>query len=214
MRAAGILLFCVFSSFLSTVTSLRCEQCVGIGSDCEETGAKEVECKEPEDYCSIIVFNSTITHPPSNIVIKECSTRELCLDGLTSTTTVDGRFEIARGHCCQTDLCNSELLSLEDYYALKPNGLKCPGCYKLEEDDCEANQTVNCVGEEDQCLTLSSTTISLAFRSKSTFHGCTAEKSCSYPVGPSLVAGGILLYNVTRLECRNATSPVVLSDDH
>ncbi|XP_070621083.1 phospholipase A2 inhibitor NAI-like [Erythrolamprus reginae] len=205
MRAAGILVLCVFSSILSTVTSLKCQECVGIRTGCEEWSVKEVECNE---FCSTTVFNSTINSPlVSHFITKGCSKAEDCFDGLASTTTVHGRFEIARRNCCQTDVCNEGPLLLEDYETLKPNGLQCPGCFALGDDYCEANQTVSCIGEEDQCLTLSGVTLAFNFMEKYTYQGCTTKGSCSHPAGPSLETSGIIVYSVTKLECRNATSP-------
>ncbi|XP_070621084.1 phospholipase A2 inhibitor NAI-like [Erythrolamprus reginae] len=209
MRAAGILVLCVFSYILSTGASLKCKECVGLRNECEKWSVKEVECKEKETFCSTTVFNSTINSPlVSHFITKGCSKAEDCFDGLASTTTVDGRFKIVRRNCCQTDVCNEGSLLLENYETLKPNGLQCPGCFALGDDYCEANQTVNCVGEEDQCLTLNGSTRALNYIEKYTYEGCTTNDSCSHPVGPSLEAGGILMYSVTtKLECRNATSP-------
>ncbi|XP_032084523.1 phospholipase A2 inhibitor and Ly6/PLAUR domain-containing protein-like [Thamnophis elegans] len=169
MRAAGILVLCLFSSILSTAKS------------------------------------------PVSSIIKECATREACLDGLYSTTTVDGRFNIARGNCCQTDLSNAEPLPLENYEDFQPNGLECPGCFALDEDSCEANQTVACVGEQDQCLTITHTKVaefsSLGSLSvKATLQECTTKSSCSVRQGYSKMAGGLIHLNVTILECRNASS--------
>ncbi|XP_032083121.1 phospholipase A2 inhibitor and Ly6/PLAUR domain-containing protein-like isoform X2 [Thamnophis elegans] len=97
---------------------------------------------------------------PMSLTVKECVTRENCFEGLFSSTTVDSRFEIARGNCCQTDLCNAEVLPLENYEDFQPNGLLCPGCFALDEDSCEANQSVACVGEQDLCFTIACTTVS------------------------------------------------------
>ncbi|XP_070621089.1 phospholipase A2 inhibitor NAI-like [Erythrolamprus reginae] len=206
-KTAGILVLFVFSSILSTVTSLKCQACIALGSECEEEAVNVVECKENEEFCSTAVVNSTITNPSVNLIVKGCSTPENCLDDLWSITTVDGRFEITRGNCCQTDVCNGEPLLLEHHDTLKPNGLKCPGCYALDEDSCEANQTVNCVGEEDQCFNISYTRLAFGnFTEKSTYQGCTTKKSCFFPVGFSGTADGQIQVNITTLECRNASS--------
>ncbi|XP_070621093.1 phospholipase A2 inhibitor NAI-like [Erythrolamprus reginae] len=206
MRAAGILVLCVFSSILSTVTSLKCLSCVAVGTECGEE--KEVECKENEEVCSIIAVNTTITNASVSLIIKECLKPDDCIDGLFSSTTVDGRFEVARVTCCKTDACNVGSLLLEAHETLKPNGLKCPGCFALDEDHCEANQPVNCVGEEDQCLTITTSTQAFGnFTEKSTYQGCTIKKSCSYPLGYSEVANGLINFNVTTLECKDASPP-------
>ncbi|XP_032083120.1 phospholipase A2 inhibitor and Ly6/PLAUR domain-containing protein-like isoform X1 [Thamnophis elegans] len=160
MRAAGILVLCLFSSILSTVTSLKCQTCVALGTECEEENVKVVECKEDEEFCSTTVVNCTLFEIPMSLTVKECVTRENCFEGLFSSTTVDSRFEIARGNCCQTDLCNAEVLPLENYEDFQPNGLLCPGCFALDEDSCEANQSVACVGEQDLCFTIACTTVS------------------------------------------------------
>ncbi|XP_070621091.1 phospholipase A2 inhibitor NAI-like [Erythrolamprus reginae] len=206
MKTAGILVLCVFSSILSTVTSLKCRSCVAFGTECgEET---EVECKENEEFCSTAVLNSTITNASMSLIIKECSKPENCFDGLFSTTTIEGRFEVIRVTCCKTDACNVGSLLLEDHETLKPNGLQCLGCVALDKDHCEADQLVNCVGEEDQCLTLTSTTQAFGnFTEKSTYQACAIKKSCSYPLGHTEVANGLINFNVTILECKDASPP-------
>ncbi|XP_032083117.1 phospholipase A2 inhibitor and Ly6/PLAUR domain-containing protein-like [Thamnophis elegans] len=210
MRAAGILVLCLFSSILSTVTSLKCQQCVALGTECEEDNVKVVECKEDKEFCSTIVVNSTLFEAPVSLIVKECATREECFEDLFSTTTVDDRFEIARGNCCQTDLCNAEVLPLENYEDFQPNGLQCPACFELDEDSCEANQSVACVGQEDRCLNITYTIVAEFFSNfteKSTYQGCTTKNSCSFPLGASEMAHGLIQFNTTTLECRNAASP-------
>uniref|UniRef100_A0A8C5RLR7 UPAR/Ly6 domain-containing protein n=1 Tax=Laticauda laticaudata TaxID=8630 RepID=A0A8C5RLR7_LATLA len=208
MRAAGILpVFCLFCSILSTVTSLKCQTCVALGKECEGEAVKVVECKEDEEFCSTVVANTTIINTAMSLIVKECSTRENCFEGLFSTTTVDGRFEVARANCCDTDVCNAEPLLLEKYEEFQPNGLQCPGCFALDEDHCKANQSVVCVGKEDRCLTITSTTEAFVnFTEKSTYQGCTTQNSCSFPLGFSETAGGLIQFNITTLECRNASS--------
>ncbi|XP_058051017.1 phospholipase A2 inhibitor and Ly6/PLAUR domain-containing protein-like [Ahaetulla prasina] len=208
MRAAGILVFCLFSSILSTVTSLKCQKCFAFGTVCEGGAVKVAECKEDEEFCSTIAVNTTMSTISVNFIVKECSKREDCFIGVYSTTTVDGRFEIARANCCQTDVCNAEPFLLENYDELQPNGLHCPGCFALDEDSCEANQSVNCVGDEDQCLTLSNTITAFGnFTEKSSYQGCTTKNSCSFPLGFSEMADGQIQFNTTVVECRNASSP-------
>ncbi|XP_058051021.1 phospholipase A2 inhibitor NAI-like [Ahaetulla prasina] len=207
MRAAGIFVFCLFSSILSTVTSLKCQKCVALGSECEKLDTTVVECKEDEEFCSTLVANTTITNIAVSLIVKDCSKREDCYDGLFITTIVDDRFEIGRANCCQTDVCNAEPLHLENYDEFQPNGLQCPGCYALDEDSCEANQSVICVGDEDQCLILSSSTEAFGnYTEMSTYQGCTTKNSCSFPLGLTEIGGGQIRFNVTILECRNASS--------
>ncbi|XP_070805625.1 phospholipase A2 inhibitor and Ly6/PLAUR domain-containing protein-like [Pituophis catenifer annectens] len=206
MRAAGILVFCLFSSILSKVTSLKCQKCFTLETECEGDDVKVVECNEEEEFCSTVVANTTITSTPMYVMVKGCSKREDCFDGLYTTSIVDGRFEVARTNCCQTDVCNAEPFLLENYAEFQPNGLQCPGCFALDEDSCEANQTVICAGNEDQCLTITSTTEAFGnYTEKSTYQGCTTQNSCSFPLGFSELADGQIRFNVTILECRNAT---------
>ncbi|XP_032083110.1 phospholipase A2 inhibitor subunit gamma B-like isoform X2 [Thamnophis elegans] len=212
MRAAGILVLCLFSSILSTVTSLKCQQCFALGTECEEDNVKVVECKEDEEFCSTVLGNTSLAVKiPVSFINKECATRAECFEGLFSITTVDSRFEITRGNCCQTDLCNAEVLPLESYEDFQPNGLQCPGCFELDADSCEANQSVACVGQEDQCLNITYTTVSEFsplgnFTQKSTYQGCTTKNLCSLPFGMSEMADGLIQFNTTTLECRNAAS--------
>ncbi|XP_013931821.1 PREDICTED: phospholipase A2 inhibitor 25 kDa subunit-like [Thamnophis sirtalis] len=209
MRAAGILVLCLFSSILSTVTSLKCEQCVALGTECEEDNVKVAECKEDKEFCSTVVVNSTLSKTLVSLIIKECSKRERCYEDIFSSTTVDDRFEIAKTKCCQTDVCNAEPLLLEKYEDFQPNGLQCPACFALDEDSCEANQPVACVGKEDQCLTITCTTVAEFFGNftqKSTYQGCATQATCFIPLGVSVAASGLIQFNITTVECRNASS--------
>ncbi|XP_039220278.1 phospholipase A2 inhibitor and Ly6/PLAUR domain-containing protein-like [Crotalus tigris] len=207
MRAAGILVFCLFSSILSTVTSLRCQTCVAPINECEGEDVKVEECKEDEEFCSTVVFNSTITKHPMNFVIKECRKREQCLSGSFSTTVIDGRFEVSKTNCCQTDVCNAEPLLLEKYEEFQPNLLRCPSCYAQDVDSCEADRKVRCVGKQDECITLTGTISYGNFTEKQTFQGCTTNNICSYPLGESQMGNGLFQVNVTTLKCRNAHLP-------
>ncbi|XP_034294315.2 phospholipase A2 inhibitor and Ly6/PLAUR domain-containing protein-like [Pantherophis guttatus] len=224
MRPAGILVFCLFSSILSTVTSLKCLTCVAFGTKCEMYPMRS--CYRNEKCCFTLVANTTIASTPGYVMVKGCSECEDCLDGVFVTTTVDDRYQIVSGNCCQTDLCNAEPLhsdqfaelrqrgdsvreeiEVENYDELQPNELQCPGCFALDEDFCEANQTVICVGNTEYCIEITSVTDAFGYyNEKSTYQGCATSNVCSLPLGNSTIAGGLINFDITILECRNASS--------
>ncbi|XP_070621085.1 phospholipase A2 inhibitor and Ly6/PLAUR domain-containing protein-like [Erythrolamprus reginae] len=202
MKAAGILVFCVFSSILSTGTSLSCQDCVGFGTDCDETEAKKAECDPFGDICSSTLFTSTITKPLNfGLTIKGCLKLADCIQGLFSTTTVGGRYERARRNCGRI----VGLANLEHYDTFQPNGLRCPACFAADADYCEPNETVRCVGKQDQCITYSGGLLALNFNGNYTYQGCATKLACYHPIGPSLGAHQIIAYRVNYVECRNAT---------
>jgi len=207
MVAAGIVVFCLLSSILSTVASLKCQTCIVSGNECKEEDVKIVECKDNEEFCCSIIVNTTITNVSMSLMIKGCSKPEECSEGFYSTTTIDGRFELVNMHRCQTDGCNAKPILLQNYDELQPNGLQCPGCYAQNADSCEGHQPVICLDKEDQCIKLTSSIRAFGnYTDKYSFQGCTTNNSCSYSEGEFQLADGIFHFNVSTLECRNSSS--------
>ncbi|XP_063168617.1 phospholipase A2 inhibitor and Ly6/PLAUR domain-containing protein-like [Candoia aspera] len=204
--AAGIVVFCFFSSILSTVASLKCQTCLVSGNECKEEDVKMVECKDNEEFCFSIIANTTLTNVSMTLMIKGCLKPEECHEGFYSTTTINDRYELANMHCCQTDGCNSEPLLLPNYEELQPNGLQCPGCYVQDADSCEGHQPVICLSTEDQCLKVTSSIQAFGnYTDKYSFQGCTTKKSCAYSTGEFQLVDGMFNFNVSTLECRNAS---------
>ncbi|KAM6428675.1 phospholipase A2 inhibitor and Ly6/PLAUR domain-containing protein-like isoform 1-T2 [Liasis olivaceus] len=207
MMAAGIVVFCLFSSIFSTVASLKCQTCLVFGKECTEEDVKMVECKDEKEICSSMITNSTLTNISISLMIKGCSKPEECYEGFYSSTTVDGRHELTNGHCCQTDGCNADSLHLPNYDEFQPNGLQCLGCYAQDADSCEGHQSVICLDKQDQCVNMAFSVQAFGNHTdKYSYQGCTTKNACSYPTGTSELAGGLFHFNVTTLECRNASS--------
>ncbi|XP_007443221.1 phospholipase A2 inhibitor and Ly6/PLAUR domain-containing protein-like [Python bivittatus] len=202
--AARILTLCLLSSVLATVTPLKCQSCFASGGQCRNEDMKMMECNGDEDICASIIFRSTFTTPPLSLIMKRCSKSKECFQGYYSTTSVNGRYLQGHMYCCQTDNCNAPTVLMPWRRELLSNGLQCPGCFEENVDSCEGTQPVVCLGNEDQCVSLSANLVAMgAINLKYALKGCTTKNACIYPKGETQVVNGLFHANVSGVECEN-----------
>ncbi|KAL6483695.1 hypothetical protein MHYP_G00085670 [Metynnis hypsauchen] len=118
--------------------TLNCYQCIpGVSGQCTDT---QTDCS---DQCTSM---TTVTYMGDEqlveVNLKGCAAAEQCVSGSLNLglmkTTINSK-------CCSTDLCNSNKPPALPKGS--PNGKK---CYACAGDDCSG--TVNCEGDEDQCI--------------------------------------------------------------
>ncbi|XP_069804192.1 phospholipase A2 inhibitor and Ly6/PLAUR domain-containing protein-like [Dendropsophus ebraccatus] len=83
-------------------------------------------------------------------------------------------------HCCDTDLCNKEPLEVTPWNNTK-NGLECPACYAANAEDCIANNTAQCTGDESKCIVFSGKAPKDGNCQTVAFQGCVSELWCDHP---------------------------------
>uniref|UniRef100_A0A8C5E4B1 Phospholipase A2 inhibitor and Ly6/PLAUR domain-containing protein-like n=1 Tax=Gouania willdenowi TaxID=441366 RepID=A0A8C5E4B1_GOUWI len=142
------------------VPALQCHEC-----DSESCQTKE--CLQGE-MCGALTFVSFAgSLNVYNVTTKSCILREHCTDASVN-------FGIARtvltSQCCSTDLCNAQLAYVPIQNSL--NGRQCTSC-----DGLTCGKTLQCIGNEDQCITAKVTMGEQAI----TMKGCSSKLFCSLP---------------------------------
>ncbi|XP_017537043.2 urokinase plasminogen activator surface receptor-like [Pygocentrus nattereri] len=141
--------------------TLRCYECIpGLSGQCTNT----------QTYCSYqCASETTVTYiggvQSREVHLKGCAEAGQCVTGSLNVglmkTTVNSK-------CCSTDLCNSNKPPALPQRS--PNGKK---CYACADDDC--SRTVNCEGDEDQCVSARVNVGGAQLKMK----GCASRSYCS-----------------------------------
>ncbi|KAI4879261.1 hypothetical protein NFI96_020803 [Prochilodus magdalenae] len=151
--------------------ALQCYQCIPDTSGaCTDT---PISCT---DQCASATTFMSAGGQEQQFSGKYCATAAQCITG---SLNLGLWKETINTKCCSTDLCNSQTLPALPFGA--PNGKKCFTCVN---NDC--TRTVNCAGDEDQCI---STKVTFA-GAQATVKGCASRSVCAASAS-SLQAVGI-----------------------
>ncbi|XP_073668668.1 urokinase plasminogen activator surface receptor-like [Paramisgurnus dabryanus] len=149
-----IVLFC---ALFTGGNSLQCYKCSGIMG----CGQSNVTTCPGTAACAATVQSIDGLKMQS----KGCGVTESCISGsvnLGVTRTVTST------QCCTTDLCNNK--DPPDSSSNSPNGKQCYYC----NDDTSCFNKLNCLGDEDRCLTETVTVGSVSV----TVKGCVSKSIC------------------------------------
>ncbi|XP_036448127.1 uncharacterized protein LOC118822905 [Colossoma macropomum] len=118
--------------------TLKCYQCLpGLSGKCTDT---QTDCPDQCASRTTTVYVGGVQ--TGDITVKSCAVAGQCVTGSRNLglvkTTVNSK-------CCSSNLCNSYKAPVLPKGS--PNGRK---CYTCTDDDC--SRTVNCEGDEDQCI--------------------------------------------------------------
>ncbi|KAK7926296.1 hypothetical protein WMY93_008606 [Mugilogobius chulae] len=144
------------------VYTLKCYICVtGFGS------CSEKQCPLGKNQCGVV---RRITYTGNSVKdefqSKSCFDTQDCLQGSLNL----GVFKsVITSSCCSSNLCNNK--NAPDPPKTKPNGKKCYRCDG--KGDCTG--TLNCDGDEDQCVKVFATTVNKPGIMK----GCATKSLCS-----------------------------------
>ncbi|XP_073727615.1 urokinase plasminogen activator surface receptor-like [Misgurnus anguillicaudatus] len=150
-----VLLFTLFAGG----HSLKCYQC---SNDTGSCAGVETTCNATNAICSSTT-TSTFGNITSTTQSKDCDLIQNCGNG--SFNFGDIRLKILT-QCCNTDLCNSK--DVTDYISNSPNGKQ---CYYCDWKSCL--NKLNCLGNEDYCLTTTSN-----ITDKPVTKGCITKSIC------------------------------------
>ncbi|XP_072316886.1 urokinase plasminogen activator surface receptor-like isoform X2 [Eucyclogobius newberryi] len=142
--------------------TLKCHRCIEGFSACPE-----MQCPAEKNQCGtirLITYNGNSMI--SDFKSKSCAATQDCLQG--SLNVGVSKF-ILTSECCSSDLCNNK--NAPEPPKTKPNGKKCYRCDGNE--DCRG--TVNCEGDENQCIKVSVTAGGIT----QTLKGCATRNICS-----------------------------------
>ncbi|XP_067086922.1 phospholipase A2 inhibitor gamma subunit B-like [Osmerus mordax] len=142
-----ILTLCITWALLLTGESLQCFNC----TDATCINPPTVNCSA-NSVCqsTTILSNQSSISKKVQSVKKSCVAASNCMTPLNVMTT---QLSVNLGFanfsqtqlCCDQDGCNNQSPPV-----LKSNGLNCPSCVNVSDTVC--NTTVNCVGEQDKCI--------------------------------------------------------------
>ncbi|XP_029959441.1 urokinase plasminogen activator surface receptor-like [Salarias fasciatus] len=145
---------------LPEASALKCRKCSADGS----CGTQE--CIAGLQQCTAVRFTaSTGDNKLADMSVSGCGSPKQCLQGSVNY----GLYRTAlTTKCCSTDLCNDQ--PEPEPSRSDPNGKKCFTC-----DGQQCNGTMNCLGDEDHCI---SATAKLEGK-EITVKGCASQDMCS-----------------------------------
>ncbi|XP_012672598.1 uncharacterized protein LOC105891007 [Clupea harengus] len=149
-------------ALISQVRSLMCNNCFSdAGGTCHD-----VQGPCPDACASVRIATYVGEWRKGVMNMKTCSTADICVMGSLNFGTKRVKVEST---CCTTDLCNDQ--PPPEYLKDISNGKRCFTC---KGGDC--NLTVECLGNEDRCVTSTSTEADQ--RPPRTQKGCVSASIC------------------------------------
>ncbi|XP_053255593.1 urokinase plasminogen activator surface receptor-like [Podarcis raffonei] len=171
-------------------------------------GYGKTTCDSKEDSCVASVLRRNISKFSSQLLNK-CTSSDNCFSGNYSFTAGDGKFFEMKKHCCNTELCKNAILSrrfLADNSVLTENGLKCPACFSKGTAECESEKTIDCLGNETQCVVFKGALhIAFARLHHFTFQGCGTTDFCAIPENRRTLGSGEFGLFITQKRCYTAS---------
>ncbi|XP_056400723.1 phospholipase A2 inhibitor and Ly6/PLAUR domain-containing protein-like [Hyla sarda] len=82
-------------------------------------------------------------------------------------------------NCCDTDYCNKNALEVTPWNNTE-NGVECPTCYAADGQNCTANNTVQCTGDENKCIDFSGKAPREGTCQTLAFQGCVTDLWCDH----------------------------------
>nr|XP_020668464.1 phospholipase A2 inhibitor and Ly6/PLAUR domain-containing protein-like [Pogona vitticeps] len=188
-------LTCFLATFISLGVSLECEECVGMGHNCN---GPKITCPPEKDSCAIIASEML----GQRTLVKTCLPSKACNLGLSSINM--GKIGIQKNFisCCVGDGCKRSTDTMPDRNTTL-NGRKCPACYAFKET-CEETMT-NCAGDELFCLEVSGTSSLGAIATPVVMKGCANSAACYELKDAKSTLGSLSM--VYKAGCTDGASP-------
>ncbi|CAN2388067.1 hypothetical protein PRIEUP_LOCUS14793 [Pristimantis euphronides] len=171
MDRAVLLLPFILSSLVSTTFSLSCIECSGEGG--KPCQGFLVTCLTDFDVC-VATLESEIKDGNEMTKYRQyCGKSSMC-SYIGSLTTDHGEKKISSS-CCFTSSCVPVIPKLPTVKSEK-NGLSCKACSTEKAASCDP---IECTGEENKCVSITSTTKAGQTPSTSSVSGCGTPEWCS-----------------------------------
>ncbi|XP_058051931.1 uncharacterized protein LOC131204559 [Ahaetulla prasina] len=163
----------LFFQFLKTVTTLQCEVCFDMGSNC--TGSLKT-CEPEQETCVIILIYNSLGGVGFQTVAKGCESIVVCDAPKTHLNMGNEKFLQADLVCCTDDACKTATPSLPSVET-NANGRQCPACFS-DTGTCE-KELANCTGDEHYCFHLFMRSYGDGVLWDSIMEGCTTKSTCN-----------------------------------
>ncbi|XP_075045912.1 phospholipase A2 inhibitor and Ly6/PLAUR domain-containing protein-like isoform X2 [Mixophyes fleayi] len=181
--ASPLAIVCILSALATTGCSLDCMRCMGLGiSYCTE--GPMITCTSGE-VCTTLYQVTASDGKASESVFRSCGPKTQC-DKIGSFTVIDKRTRMGVS-CCSTNNCTSPLPLLIPGNSAK-NGKVCPSCAD-ENEACTGTETMQCLGNENQCLLQVTKKTGLSDGVES-YRGCTTKSVCD--IGSQTIDFGVI----------------------
>ncbi|XP_060550015.1 phospholipase A2 inhibitor and Ly6/PLAUR domain-containing protein-like [Pantherophis guttatus] len=164
----------LFFEFLKTVTTLKCEVCSDIGTNC--TGNLKT-CEAEQETCVVILIHSTLGSRTMQTVAKGCESIVVCNSPKTHLNMGNGKILQGSLVCCADKACRTAIPSLPSVQT-DANGRQCPACFS-DTGTCEKELT-NCTGNEHYCFHLFMRSYGDGVLWDSIMEGCTTKATCNH----------------------------------
>ncbi|XP_075462404.1 phospholipase A2 inhibitor and Ly6/PLAUR domain-containing protein-like isoform X1 [Ascaphus truei] len=142
-----IFLFAVCWALLTAGAALECEVCYTLDSNICQGHYKR--CDSIHSHCMVTLTETSVGDLRSAVLEKSCGSIYDCSHP-ASLTAGEYRVRVTTT-CCETDYCNNGTINWKPPNATK-NGVKCASCFSKNFGPCDSRATVNCTGEENQCV--------------------------------------------------------------
>lgn len=166
-------------AFIHQAHSLTCNRTnCEVGGDCDRV--KTIECEAEFTRCGVVKYvrykGLLGGAKESDFLYLSCIKADTCNDASYSHGETKHFYTTK---CCETDLCNSELVPPPPTRKPAPNGRKCNTC----NGEPECNSTMDCTGDETFCYTD-------RWRADSVYMGCATKNYCFN--APSMISNPVL----------------------
>ncbi|XP_060708651.1 phospholipase A2 inhibitor gamma subunit B-like isoform X2 [Hemiscyllium ocellatum] len=159
----------LLSSLLSEVRPLTCHECSATSGECN---LKSVICLSEISTCRTTSIITILDGQPNQVIRNSCGS---CSDPLSINTGAVILSE--KSSCCDSELCNDRTV-VEARNATR-NGLECRGCFGDSAESCRRSErTVQCVGAETHCGSVSGLEAVVSSGKAFFAKGCVSKRFC------------------------------------
>ncbi|XP_067413432.1 phospholipase A2 inhibitor and Ly6/PLAUR domain-containing protein-like [Emydura macquarii macquarii] len=191
------LVLCILSALLGLGACLQCEVCIGV----DKCMGNMETCPSGKDSCGISVLEGVIVGMNIQGVIKSCVASSECRASPDVMRFGNGITIRKSTTCCVGDACSTASATMPPANRT-PNGLRCPVCSSVFNIPC-SKETLDCTGDETQCITLVGHTILDTVPLQTTLKGCATESVCTHLQVDSKNFGEIAA-QITKATCTPA----------
>ncbi|KAM4015540.1 uncharacterized protein ACNLHF_002197 [Anomaloglossus baeobatrachus] len=175
MAIAELLLPVILSTLVATTFSLSCNECSGLApKSCQRT---KVMCPPDFNVC-VATLESDTQHGKQEITLyrEYCGKSSMC--SYTGSLTTNFAGKKMSSTCCFTSNCSPSMPKFPTEKNDK-NGVSCKSCSNLKEATCETSTTIDCIGDEKECVTMAITSKAGDASSIYFLSGCGTQGLCN-----------------------------------
>ncbi|XP_056398160.1 phospholipase A2 inhibitor 25 kDa subunit-like [Hyla sarda] len=161
----------LLSALAATSYALSCTVCQSLTSS--SCSGVSVTCPSGEQ-CGSSYTETIFDGVNTKVFVRRCMSISECR--FIGTVSLN-KVQTKKVHsCCNTDDCTPSIASFPAKSS-EPNELICPSCVSITSASCSSSETVQCRGDETECL-LQATTVTGLQSGSSALRGCATKSIC------------------------------------